>query len=113
LARIFISHSSANNDWATRLRDWLIANGWNDFFLDLDPEQGVAAGEKWKDALKKAVHRCEAVIALVSPEWLARDWCKGELIAAELLGKPIFVLLIGSKSSDIASSLKDAQYVDF
>jgi tetratricopeptide (TPR) repeat protein len=112
LARIFISHTSANNDRAIQLRDWLVANGWNDFFLDLDPEQGIAPGEKWKEALKNAAYRCEAVLALVSPEWLARDWCRAELNTAELLGKKIFVLLIGSKSSDIASSLKDAQYVD-
>ena len=112
MARIFISHTSGNNDRAVQLRDWLGANGWNDFFLDLDPEQGIVPGEKWKEALKNAAYRCEAVLALVSPEWLARDWCRAKLNTAELLGKKIFVLLIGSKSSDIASSLKDAQYVD-
>jgi hypothetical protein len=37
MARIFISHSSANNDRAIQLRDWLVANGWDDVFLDLDP----------------------------------------------------------------------------
>jgi hypothetical protein len=122
VSRIFITHSRADNDRAIALRDWLLANGWDDFFLDLDldldpdpdpdPERGIVAGEKWKEALKQAAHRCEAVLALVSPEWLGRDWCRAELAAAELLGKKIFILLIGSKSSDLATSLKDAQYVD-
>jgi hypothetical protein len=67
VARIFISHSSTNNDRAIELRDWLVANGWDDFFLDLDPEHGIVAGEKWKEALKQAAHRCEAVLALVIP----------------------------------------------
>jgi TIR domain len=53
VARIFISHSSANNDWAIQLRDWLIANGWDDVFLDLDPERGIAAGERWKEEHRK------------------------------------------------------------
>ncbi len=113
MARIFISHSSSDNEYAIVLRDWLLANGWDDLFLDLDPEQGIVAGEKWKEALKEAAHRCEAVLALVSPEWLKRDWCRAELASAEMLGKKIFVLLIGSDSADLASSLKDAQYVDF
>ena len=112
MSRIFISHSSTNNDRAIQLRNWLKENGWDDVYLDLDPERGIAPGENWKKALREAEHRCEAVLALVSPEWLARDWCRAELNTAELLGKKVFVLLIGCKGSDIADSLKDAQYVD-
>ena len=112
MARIFISHSSANNDRAIQLRDWLVANGWDDIFLDLDPERGIAAGERWKEALQRAAQRCEVVLALISPEWLASDWCRPELNTAQLMGKKIIVLLIGSKSSAIPGDLKDAQYVD-
>jgi TIR domain len=65
VARIFISHSSQNNDRAKQLRDWLVANGWDDVFLDLDPERGIAAGERWKEALQKAAQQCEAVLALI------------------------------------------------
>lgn len=46
MARIFISHSSKNNDRAIELRDWLQENGWTDIFLDLDPERGIAAGQR-------------------------------------------------------------------
>jgi hypothetical protein len=112
VACIFISHSSANNNRAIQLRDWLVANGWNDIFLDLDPERGIAAGERWKDALRKAAQRCEAVLALISPEWLASAWCRPELNTAQLMGKKIIVLLIGGKPSEIPGDLKDAQYVD-
>jgi hypothetical protein len=38
----FWSHSSANNAEAVTLRDWLIGHGWDDLFLDLDPERGSA-----------------------------------------------------------------------
>ena len=112
MARIFISHSSFNNDRAIQLRDWLVANGWDDIFLDLDPERGIAAGERWKEALQKAAQHCEVVLALISPEWLASAWCRPELNTAQLMGKKIIVLLIGSKPSDIPGDLKDAQYVD-
>ena len=41
MARIFISHSSANNADAIALRDWLAGEGWDDVFIDLDPERGI------------------------------------------------------------------------
>ena len=44
MSRIFVSHSSRNNDKAIEVRDWLAKNGWDDVFLDLDPERGIAAG---------------------------------------------------------------------
>jgi len=79
MARLFISHSSRNNDKAIEVRDWLAKNGWDDVFLDLDPERGIVAGQRWKDALQKAAQRCEMVLALISAEWLASPWCKAEI----------------------------------
>ena len=77
MARLFISHSSRNNDRAVEVRDWLAKNGWDDVFLDLDPERGIVAGQRWKEALQKAAHRCEMVLALISAEWLASALVQG------------------------------------
>jgi hypothetical protein len=55
LSRIFLSHSSKNNAEAKALADWLAVQGFDDLFLDLDldldPQRGVAAGERWERAL--------------------------------------------------------------
>ena len=75
MSKIFLSHSSANNAEAIALRDWLIENGWDELFLDLDPERGLKAGERWQAALKAAADRCELVIFVVSPAWVASKWC--------------------------------------
>ena len=75
MSRIFISHSSHDNKSAIELRDWLVANGWDDVFLDLDPVRGLAPGERWQNALKAAADRCEAVLFLVSLNWLNSRWC--------------------------------------
>src|SRR4051794_4450146 len=112
MARLFISHSSRNNDKAIEVRDWLAANGWDDVFLDLDPERGIAAGQRWKEALQQAAHRCEVVLALVSPEWLTSGWCKAELDAARLMGKKIIIALIGVDKSNVPLDLSDEQWVD-
>ncbi len=66
MSRIFVSHSSADNGAAVALRDWLLAAGWDDLFLDLDPQRGIAAGERWERALNEAANRCEVVVFLVS-----------------------------------------------
>ncbi len=94
MSRIFISHSSANNAEAIALRDWLVAEGWGDLFLDLDPDRGIAAGERWERALNEAARRCEAVIFLISKAWLASRWCTNELTLARRLNKRLFGVLV-------------------
>jgi hypothetical protein len=60
-----------NNAAAVALRDWLSEQGFDDLYLDIDPERGIPPGERWQEALKAAADRCEAVLFLVSPAWLA------------------------------------------
>src|SRR5262245_14713747 len=112
MGTIFISHSSCNNDRAIDIQRWLAANGWNDVFLDLDPQRGIVAGQRWKEALQQAAHRCEVVLALVSQEWLASGWCKAELDAARLMGKKIIIALIGVDKTQVPVDLSDEQWVD-
>ena len=94
MSRIFVSHSSSNAAEAVCLRDWLAAEGWDDIFLDLDPEHGIAAGERWERALNEAVNRCEAVLFLVSRAWIDSRWCQREFNLAHKLNKRLFGLLI-------------------
>lgn len=101
MARLFISHSSANSDKAVEVRDWLAKNGSDDVFLDLDPERDIVAGQRWKEALQKAANRCEVVLALVSKEWLASSWCKSEIDAARLMGKKVIVALVNVDKSAV------------
>jgi WD40 repeat protein len=112
VSRLFISHSSANNDKAVEVRDWLAKNGWDDVFLDLDPERGIVAGQRWKEALQKAAYRCEVVLALVSKEWLASGWCKSEVDAARLIGKKVIAALVGVDKSTVPPDLTDEQFID-
>jgi formylglycine-generating enzyme required for sulfatase activity len=103
LSRLFISHSSKNDDWAIALRDWLLRQGWHgpdDIFLDLDPERGIAAGERWAHALSEAATRCEAVLFMVSEDWLASRWCVDEYQLANRLNKKLFALLLDDIALD-------------
>jgi formylglycine-generating enzyme required for sulfatase activity len=94
VSRIFLSHSSANNAEAIATRDWMIAHGWDDVFLDLDPERGLKAGERWQEALKRAAEHCEMVVFLVSPVWAASKWCLAEFLLAKSLNKRVFAVIV-------------------
>jgi hypothetical protein len=94
MSRIFISHSSRDDKRAIEVIDWLAANGWDDVFLDLDPIRGLAPGERWQNALKAAADRCEAVLFLISENWLNSRWCLSEYLLAKQLGKRLFPVII-------------------
>jgi hypothetical protein len=94
MSRIFPSHASANNSEAVALRDWLAREGFDDVFLDVDPDRGIAAGERWERALNEAATRCEAVLFVVSRAWLASGWCLKEFNLAHRFDKRLFGLLV-------------------
>ena len=113
MSRLFISHSSADSIEAIAFRQWLRANDWppEEIFLDHDD---IHAGEDWKDALRKAHTRCEAVILLASPDALASPECLAEVRKAEDFGKEIIVVLLRDLKVDDRrlDSLKNRQIVD-
>lgn len=100
MSKIFLSHSSANNAQALALARWLQDNGWDEYFLDVQPNHGLAPGERWLAALKQAAHRCEAVICLISPAWRNSPHCLTEFLLAQQLSKTIFGVLIQATPLD-------------
>src|SRR5215470_8397272 len=81
----------------------MVREGWSgadDIFLDLDPDHGLAAGERWARALEDAATRCEAVLFLVSADWIASKWCSDEYQLANKFNKKLFALLIDNVSLD-------------
>lgn len=94
MSRIFISHSSKDNFAARAVADWLAGEGWDDVFLDIDPEHGIRPGERWARALHEAAHRCQVVIFLISRHWLASEWCDREFNLSVKLNKRLFGVVI-------------------
>lgn len=94
MSQLFISHSSLDNAQAIALRDWLREQGWS-LFLDLDPESGIQVGEEWRKKLHYSINECEAILLLISDNWLTSLHCLSEYQTAVFLNKPIFPLIIG------------------
>lgn len=94
MSKIFISHASQDNQAALSLRDWLLSNGFDEVFLDLDPETGIKAGDRWQETLLASCRRCEAVIFMISKHWLASNWCVAEYLFTKNFGKRCLPVLI-------------------
>ena len=91
MATIFISHASADDALVDTLRDWLIANGFNDLFVD---HHDIRGGEKWSDVLRANAGVCRVVICFVTGRWLSSAECFNEFLAAWYMGKRILPLFL-------------------
>jgi hypothetical protein len=82
-----LSHSSRDSRQAIAVKAWLIEQ--QPVLADLDPHTGIRPGARWKQALQQANARCEAVICLLSAQWLNSHECEVEFRYAETLNKAI------------------------
>jgi TIR domain len=80
LRRIFISHSSRDNEVAKSLKDYLEVNGHRSLFLDFDPADGIPAGRDWERELYQQIRACQAMIVICSRDSMASRWCNAPAI---------------------------------
>jgi hypothetical protein len=93
LALIFISHSSRDAEPATQMKVWLESHGFDQVFLDFDKHSGIVPGADWEKTLYREIERSQAVVVILTPNWLDSKWCFAEFTQARALGKPIFPLI--------------------
>ena len=93
MARIFISHSSRDDESAGRIIAWLKAHGFEEIFLDIDKHGGILPGAEWERTLYREIARSQAVILIVTANWHASRWCWSEFTQARALGKAIFPII--------------------
>ena len=110
MARIFISHSSRDNDDATEIDARLKSAGFDNRFLDIDKHGGIQPGDDWERRLYHEVERAQAVVLIVTDNWLDSKWCFVEFTQARALGKAIFILILTATKEKIVG--KDLQHID-
>jgi tetratricopeptide (TPR) repeat protein len=93
-ARLFLSHAGEDNILALALHEWLRAEGWEDVFLDIHRDRGIAPGEKWEQSFRQAATLCHGVILLLSRSWIVSNYCQEEFNLAWELKKQLFGVII-------------------
>jgi len=110
VARIFISHSSRDNEAASRIKVWLEAQGYQYFFLDFDKHAGIAPGADWEKTLYRQIEHADAVLLILTPDWLESKWCFAEFTQARALGKAVFPII--ERPIDDRLFAPDIQHLD-
>ena len=85
MARVFISHASADATLAVEVHGWLVKDG-HEVFLDRDLRDGIVVGDEWEQRLYERLRWADAVICVVTSAYRASLWCTAELVTARNRG---------------------------
>jgi hypothetical protein len=110
MSAIFISHSTKDHAEIKVMASWLKQQGHMSYFIDYDEQSGIRAGAEWEQVLYQRLRQCQAIIALLTPDWLESKWCFAEMIQAREKGKPIFPVI--TKPCQLPDLLSDTQKID-
>lgn len=107
---IFLSYRSIEVDFALKLAADLKNAGLNLWIDRLD----IRPGEDWRRSLQAAVDECAALIAVLTPEYVASKYCQRELSRADRFFHPIIPLLLKPvPDKDWPIEIEREQYIDF
>ena len=104
---IFISHSTQDNTFTTRLSEDLNDAGF-ETWVDIE---SIESGERWLLAIQDAIEKCGAAIVVMSRVARDSEWVEREALLAMDLKKPIHTALI--EDIPLPLHLINRQYTDF
>jgi cytochrome c1 len=107
---IFLSHSVRDLAATTQIADWLQKHGFGAIFVDFDEHAGIPPGAHWESTLYRELLRSEAVVVILTSNWLNSKWCFAEFTQARALGKAIFPLILPPAGDCMLSP--DIQHID-
>ena len=99
MARIFVSHSSQDDEAVTALSDWFVAQGFDDHFID---HLHIPGGASWDLELPQQLNQSDILVLFVTQSWLQSDECLAEYRASYYGGKVIIPLLVADKLTNLS-----------
>ncbi len=106
--RLFVSHSSQDNDWC---RPFVAALTTADPSLDVwYDEHGLSGGSAWVQTLQQELQARDVVVLILTPDSLASQWVQEEMQLA--LATRRTILPVMHKPSNLSGFLLTRQWVD-
>jgi hypothetical protein len=105
MPHVFISYSKKNHDYANRLANFLMEQGF-DIWID---DRSISYGDEWWNVIVNAIMECAAHVLIMTPESQNSKWVRRELNLADHLDKPLFPLLLEGENWPI---FVGTQYAD-
>lgn len=110
---IFLSHSSTDYRFATRIGEILEAHGLSYWYSRRD----IVGAQQWHDEIGKALVRCDWFLLVLSPAAVASKWVKRELSYAlrkdRYEGHIVVIDYQPTDSEALSWTLPDLQWVNF
>jgi len=109
----FLSHSSKNATFANRLVEVLRAHGVRAFFSP----RHILGAQQWHDEIGAALKRCDWFLLVLSPQSVASEWVKKELVYAlqknPYRNRIVPILYKKCEADQLSWTLSGFQWVDF
>ncbi len=107
--KIFLSYSIKEAKLAEHLRN-SIYNAFDGNVTFYFANEDILAGEKWKQNLQEALRDCDAILSILTPQYIERPWAYIEWSAFWLANKTSYILLTDEiQVKDIVEPMKDSQ----
>lgn len=110
---VFISYSRKNEAESRMLEDFL-RKSWPEIRIFLDQNE-LDTGSAWQRKIFESLDRCEKVVALLSPDYLASDVCQEEFNIAWIRGRKTgrnIIFPIYLYSADLPSYMEYLNHID-
>lgn len=106
MKRVFVSYSRRNKAFCARLsRD--LSDAGLDVWVDFRQIQG---GELWQNEIFRGIERSEIVVFCLSPESVASEWCRREVLTARAQGKHIIPVML-KNAFDALNNQEDMRWM--
>lgn len=105
--RLFLSHAATDLEVAEALKLRLEEiPGVECFLLATD----IAPGDDWEQRIRRAARECDAIVCLVTPEYIRRPWFYAEWAAFWFQeGKTWFLLMLDTSLDDVFEVMRRRQ----
>src|SRR5664279_2493239 len=104
MSYVFVSYSHLDREYARKLADHLLANGF-DVWID----DRIDFGSRWMHEIFTAIDDSSAYIVIMTPRAYEREWVENERLYAKRRNKIVFPLLLeGEAFPDLGAT----QYYD-
>src|SRR5688572_213678 len=95
MSHVFISYSTRDSSYATRLAEKLRAEGF-DVWID---NNQLRSSEDWWRSIVLAIDACAAFVVILTPGSDQSKWVQREVTLADQREKPMFPLLLAGEAS--------------
>jgi TIR domain-containing protein len=110
---IFLSHSSQDRDFATRIGGILEAHGLAYWYSQRD----ILGAQQWHDEIGEALARCDWFLLILSPAAVDSRWVKHELLyALQENAYDRHIVVVDYQPAEwkkLSWTLRSLQWVDF